>query len=149
MLKAPAKHILIAEDDPIQSDLADFTLVEAGYVVTTAADGVTALDKIAAVRFDLILVDINLPGADGFTIVRTCRAGGPNSATPVVVVTGQSDSNTTLQAYRHGAAAFLAKPIDWVKFPATIASVLKGAEISAEQAEANARAAYWIDRAIP
>ena len=59
------------------------------------------------------IIDINMPGVDGLTVIGETRARGLNTAIPLVVITGQSDNATMLSAYDIGASAFIAKPIDW------------------------------------
>jgi DNA-binding NtrC family response regulator len=78
--------------------------------VTTASDGraaITALER-APSRFTVVLTDINMPGADGFEVLKTARAG--NRSCYVVMITGYATLDTALRAVREGAYDYLAKP---------------------------------------
>ena len=131
--KASAPLVLVAEDDPIYGEMAAYTLGDFGFSVVLVADGAQALQHVAARMFDVIIFDINLPNLDGLSAIRALRSMGPNIATPVVVMTGETESGTALDAYKAGVTSFLRKPIDWVAFPKMIAQLLAGSKALAEE----------------
>ena len=101
---------LVVDDDPdIRDLLADF-LKERGLTVATAADGraaVAGLERSGG-RFGLVLTDINMPGADGFEVLRAARV--VNASAYVVVITGYASIDSAVRAVRLGAYDYLAKP---------------------------------------
>src|SRR5262245_39350698 len=87
----PREKLLVVDDErSIVEIFIDF-FGEQGYEVDTAATGVEALDKIRAQEYDLIVTDINLPGADGLEVVRACKRR--NQETGVLVMTGHATVN--------------------------------------------------------
>ncbi len=143
---ARGKRVFLAEDDPIYTDLVCYTLEAAGYHVIAVADGTAAERALASNVIDIAIIDLNLPGVDGLTLVAKARAGGPNITTPIVIITGQNDNATTLNAFRLGATSFQSKPIDWPQFAKTIEQVLRSALLQAEEAATSTDIQYWLTR---
>lgn len=143
----PARRALVAEDDPILADVVGFILEEAGFAVEAVADGLTAQRRLAESDFDVAVLDVNMPGSSGLDVVSAARAGDRNATIPMVVMTGQSDSATTLKAYKCGATSFVAKPIDWQEFSRTVQLIVRGAEKRAEEAATLKIMSGWLDRA--
>lgn len=80
-------HILIVDDFEDNREMYAYFLSEHGFVVTQAADGQDALDKAARLHPDLILMDLSLPGIDGWEAARRLKAGENTKATPIVILT--------------------------------------------------------------
>jgi CheY-like chemotaxis protein len=86
---------------------------ELGHAPVTAEDGVKAVEAAGRERFDLILMDLHMPGMDGFMAARAIRAGGgPNVATPIVALSADVLPETVAACREAGMAGHLAKPID-------------------------------------
>ncbi|MBI3107424.1 MAG: sigma-54-dependent Fis family transcriptional regulator, partial [Candidatus Rokubacteria bacterium] len=101
-------RVLLVDDEPIfRVTLAD-DLAGEGYEVTPAADGGEGLALIEAQRFDVALLDLKLPGADGLTLLRSFRAANPSGI--AVVMTGYGTIPSAVAAMKAGAADYLAKP---------------------------------------
>jgi DNA-binding response OmpR family regulator len=100
-------RILVVEDDPsIRLGLED-TLRAKGYEVEAVTRGEDALDRVAAARFDLIILDIMLPGIDGFEVCRSIRRA---SDVPIVMVTARADTHDVVAGLEAGADDYLTKP---------------------------------------
>jgi DNA-binding response OmpR family regulator len=114
-------RILLVEDDGDVASLIAFVLEAAGHVVVELSDGREAIDRLGDLAFDLALVDVMLPGADGFEVVRAIRAHDRHRATPVVQLTARAGEDDHIQGYQAGADAYLVKPFE----PAGVAEMLQ------------------------
>ena len=86
----------------------------AGHAITAAENGLLAVEAAATQRFDLIIMDVNMPVMDGLTATRAIRAGqGPNHDTPIVVLSASARSEDHAAGLDAGADAYLNKPIDF------------------------------------
>jgi CheY-like chemotaxis protein len=106
-------RILVVDDDPVLIALAEAWLSKHGNVVGVARDGVEAMDALSTQRFDLILLDLEMPVMDGFDVLSELRADARHLDVPVVVVTSRSDTAAIDEAYRRGATSFVVKPLVW------------------------------------
>lgn len=106
-------YVLAAEDNEINRYVIEKLLAGMGHDVVFAADGAEAIELAGRLRFDAILMDIQMPGLDGVTAARRIRAGdGPNARVPIVALTGNAAPGDR-EAYRSaGMEDFVAKPID-------------------------------------
>ena len=124
-------RILVVDDDPDLLLLLHSSLELDGFECVEVADGASAIEQIAGERFDAVLLDLMMPGVDGWAVLRSAsrRAEAP----PFVVVSAKSGQEDRARAYRLGAAAYLTKPFD----PAELTSTLRSA-IEAKPRRANA-----------
>ncbi|WP_193214911.1 response regulator transcription factor [Luteolibacter marinus] len=100
--------ILLVEDEPQLANQVSRALTKAGHVVTTAADGPAGLDAATAHHFDLLLLDVNLPGFDGFELLdRVRKAGLP---VRVMMLTARSEIGDRVAGLKAGADDYLTKP---------------------------------------
>lgn len=104
-------RLLVVEDDKRMADLLREGLEEEGYVVVTALDGHTGLAMATANEFELILLDIMLPGVDGFTVARRPRSEGIRA--PILMLTARDDAPDIIQGLDLGADDYLTKPISF------------------------------------
>ena len=104
------KKILIIEDELSMRLGLAYTLKAAGYVVTAAERGDEGVDLIGKQRFDVVVTDMRLPGADGLDVLKAVRKAQPN--TGVVVITGYADVQTAVEAMKLGAFDYIAKPFE-------------------------------------
>jgi len=105
-------NILAVDDDALNRDVIERIVARKGYNVTLANDGKDALHKIRRGSFDLILLDIMMPGIDGLDVLREIRHHYSISALPVIMVSALSDSNTVVELLELGANDYVTKPID-------------------------------------
>ena len=99
--------VLVADDDRDLRDLVGFTLTQAGYLVIKAADGIAALRTVADEVPDLVILDINMPGASGFQVCESVRR---NSRVPIMMLTVRGEEEDLVRALELGADDYLTKP---------------------------------------
>ena len=116
--------VLIVEDDPRTSASVALYLRHAGYDVAQAADGPAALEAAAALRPDLVVLDLMLPGLDGFEVCRTLRAA---SRVPVIMLTARSLEGDKLRGLDSGADDYVTKPFSPRELVARVQAVLRRA----------------------
>ena len=105
-----AQTILLVEDDPLSARLADLVLRSEGYEVIIAPNGLQALKIAQDAPPDLILLDLMLPGLDGFEVLNRLRAEPKTANVPVVVISSKSQPTDKQTAVKVGANAYLTKP---------------------------------------
>ena len=113
--------ILIVDDEKPICDLIDLNLSAAGYQCTSVQDGLKALDLIEHEDYDLILLDVMLPGADGYDIMEYIRPLG----IPVIFITAKHEVKNRVKGLRLGAEDYLVKPFDVVELVARVEVVLR------------------------
>ena len=118
-------RILIVEDDPLLLEKLSQILKEQRYEVQTAQEGEAALDKLFDGVYDLVLLDIMLPGVDGITILKEMRNARIN--TPVIMLTARTTLEDKIRGLDHGADDYLAKPFAISELMARIRSLLRRA----------------------
>ena len=119
-------RLLVIEDNrDILANLADYLGLK-GYVVDCAADGLTGLHLAATHHYDLIVLDVMLPGIDGFTLCQRLR-DGERSDVPVIMLTARDALDDRLQGFRTGADDYLTKPFALPELAARIEAILKRA----------------------
>ena len=101
-------HILVVDDETAIRDLISEVLNIAGFKVTTSADGLDALNQIRRSKFDLILLDVNLPKVDGFAILEKVREGAPTQ--PIIMLSARVDKDDVTHGLRLGADDYVRKP---------------------------------------
>jgi len=116
-------RILLVEDEPgLQLTLSD-RLRREGYVVDTAGDGQTGLDRAATGEFDLVLLDVMLPRKNGFDVLRDLRQRGLE--TPVIMLTARGQVVDTVVGLKLGADDYLSKPFEMMELLARIEARLR------------------------
>jgi signal transduction histidine kinase/CheY-like chemotaxis protein len=119
-------RILLAEDNVVNQRIAQRLLERRGHQVTVVGDGVAALEAIARERFDLVLMDVQMPGMDGLTAMRMLRereAAMPGGRTPIVAMTAHVMRGDREQFLLAGADGYVAKPVQVDQLLAEIARV--------------------------
>ena len=101
-------RVLVVDDEASIRDLLAKTLALAEYDVETAADAATALNRVRAAAYDLLITDLRMPGMDGLTLVRQVK--GIKADLPVIIITGFSSETSAIEAVNLGVAGYLRKP---------------------------------------
>jgi DNA-binding response OmpR family regulator len=104
------RKVLVVEDDPDQLEATRMSLKAAGFAIGTAANGIDALKKARRGSPDLILLDVMMPGMDGFTVCETLRENPATASIPVLMLTGLCSHISQLVAFDAGATDYLIKP---------------------------------------
>jgi len=115
-------RLLVVDDDPHILELVILFLTQAGHEVVTAASGHAALEAAAGSRFDLVVLDVLLPGVDGREVCRRLRRQG---TVPVLMLTALGEIHHKLQGFDAGADDYLAKPFEPVELVARVRALLK------------------------
>jgi two-component system chemotaxis response regulator CheY len=105
------KVVLVVDDSTTVRKFVAASLNMKGFRVVTAADGVEALERMPAEKFDLIITDLNMPDMDGFEFIRTLRETPEYCAIPIIVLSSMTDLKKKDYALELGALAFLEKPL--------------------------------------
>jgi two-component system OmpR family response regulator len=130
------RSILIVDDDPRMCRLLARYLGQEGYGIDTASSGKEMWERLAAIKVDLVLLDIRLPDEDGFTLVKELRQR-PNLA--IIMVTGKSDPFDKVLGLELGADDYITKPFDERELLARVRSVLRRASAERPSSEAARR----------
>jgi adenylate cyclase len=120
----PVSRILVVDDTPANVRLLEAVLGPRGYVVLTAGSGPEALAAMTTDHPDLVLLDIVMPGMDGYEVCRRLRATPAGAVLPVVMITA-SGNEQKLRALEAGADDFIAKPFDHAELLARVQSLLR------------------------
>jgi len=123
-MSTPAR-ILVVDDTPANIKLLADLLTVKGYSVVTAASGEEGLKKVAETHPDLVLLDVMMPGMNGYEVCRAIRADPANGILPVVMVTSLDPTQERIKGLEAGADDFLSKPINQPEILARVKSLLR------------------------
>jgi DNA-binding response OmpR family regulator len=123
----PTRRALIVEDEPSIREIVRLHLSLAGFETEEVADGHAALARLRADRFDLVVLDVMLPGVDGVTVCRTLRSGGPNQRAAVLMLTARDTEPEKVIGLESGADDYLTKPFGVREFMARVTAILRRA----------------------
>lgn len=140
-----SRRVLIADDDPFYRELASASLADAGFAVVTAENGREAVELLAGTHIDLAIVDVLMPEMSGVDFLEHVRASGSHRHVPVIVITGQDDTESIQRAYEAGATSFLAKPLNWPLFVQHVHFVMKAAQAESDLRDAIRTAEFLSD----
>src|SRR4051812_11300017 len=132
---APEARLLVVDDEPNIRELLSASLRYAGFEVATAADGQQALALAASFRPDLLVLDVMMPGLDGFGVVRRLRQSGRH--TPVLFLTARDAAEDKVSGLTLGGDDYVTKPFSLDEVLARIRAVLRrsaGAQVAAAEA---------------
>jgi two-component system OmpR family response regulator len=127
-MAAPAntsRRALIVEDESSIREIVRLHLSLAGFETQEAADGHAALDRLRTDRFELVVLDVMLPGVDGVTVCRALRSGGPNQRAGVLMLTARDTELEKVLGLESGADDYLTKPFGVREFMARVMAVLR------------------------
>jgi putative two-component system response regulator len=117
--------ILVVDDQAQNIALLEAFLAPQGYEVLMAGSGEEALEKLSVNPIDLVLLDVIMPGMDGFTLTRRIRQDSANLLLPIVLVTALRDTEDRIKGIEAGCDDFISKPIDKMELLARVRSLLK------------------------
>jgi excisionase family DNA binding protein len=124
--RSTRQRVLVVDDEASIRDLLSKTLALAEYEVDTAPDGTSALDRMRAFTYDLLIADLKMPGMDGLTLIR--QAKRIKADLPVIIITGFSTESSAIEAVNLGVAGYLTKPF---RVPQVLAAASKALGASA------------------
>lgn len=115
-------HILVVDDEEIARTNLEYILRKEGHQVTTAANGLEALEKVKAQEFDVVLTDLKMEKMDGIQLLESVKQIAPH--TEIVMVTGYATVSSAVDALKKGAAHYLSKPIKLDELRATVREII-------------------------
>jgi len=126
MMSGPTREtVLVVEDEPAIRDLLRLHLSLAGFEMHEVGDGRKGLDLARAKRFDVVILDVMLPGLDGVTLCRALRAEGENRHTPILMLTARDSESDKVVGLESGADDYVAKPFGIRELLARVQALLR------------------------
>jgi len=123
--------ILIVDDSPTERLYLTDILVKNGFAVSTAVNGDEAIERIRAERPELILMDVVMPGTNGFQVTRAIARDPELAALPVIICSSKNQETDRIWGLRQGAKDYLVKPVDPERLLASIAALASAGGVSA------------------
>ena len=133
-LSSTGKRIFVAEDDPSILELVILRLEIAGYRTGFARDGASALQQIRYATPAAVILDVNMPKLDGFSVLRAMRAHPPSARTPVLMLTARKSAADIKMARDYGADDYIVKPFDDQRLLARVDRMLRSRSQPASRA---------------
>jgi two-component system cell cycle response regulator len=127
-----ACNILVVDDNAQNRELLVAYLDELGSTITTASDGLEALDKIRAGRFDLILLDIMMPRMSGFEVCRKLKSDPQTRDIPIIMVTALHELGDIERGVEYGTDDFISKPVNRLELLTRVRSLLRVSHLKSE-----------------
>lgn len=119
------QKILIVEDEPDVADLISFNLARAGYKTVIAHDGIAGIELALATNPDIVLLDLMLPGKDGYAVTEDLGRDHRTTATPVIMLTARSDLEDRIHGLEARSPDYLAKPFSLKELLLRVRTVLR------------------------
>jgi DNA-binding response OmpR family regulator len=120
------KRVLVVEDDEAVSHMIAQILRAEGYESTAASEGQSALAMLRSGSFDVVILDVMLPGMDGISILKSIREEPSLNGVPVLMLSAKTDDATTWAGWRAGCDYYMTKPFD----PDELLTILKRLELA-------------------
>jgi phosphate regulon transcriptional regulator PhoB len=121
------KKILVVDDEPDLLELVSYNLKKEGFKVITAPDGEDALEKIRKVTFDLIILDLMLPGIQGVELCRMIRGNPKTESIPIIMLTAKGEVSDRIRGLETGADDYMSKPFSPKELIARVKAILRRA----------------------
>jgi PleD family two-component response regulator len=138
-------RVLVVDDDPILREAAKAYLAARGAEVVTASDGNSALETMHRRAFDVVLVDIEMPGLKGIELVACMRADEKLRHIPAIMLTIRTDDEAIDRAYKAGATSYLTKPVNWRQLAYQVQQVIRASRVQSKARKQEAIAAQKKD----
>jgi len=126
------RTVLVVEDEPHIRDLVGLHLEVEGWTPELVGDGHVALDRLRARPFDLVILDIMLPGLDGLTVLKALRRDSKNTDVPVLLLTARREESDKVLGLESGADDYLAKPFGVAELVARARALMRRPRASAD-----------------
>lgn len=124
--------VLVVDDEPnVLKSLAQYLTIE-DFDVEMASNGIEALEKVESFCPELILLDVMMPGMDGFEVLEKIKEMPDHKNTPIIMLTAKDQSSDVLKGYQSGATSYLVKPFDLDELVETIHQTLESARNESE-----------------
>ncbi len=130
MVQTKQATILVVDDDAFNLKLLKAQLSVEGHAVRTAANGEEALALVSEQLPDLILLDVMMPGIDGFEVIRRLKADAKTRAVPIIMVTALEDDESRTKALEMGADDVFTKPVNRVELQMCVRNLLQAKNIN-------------------
>ncbi|MFA5507209.1 MAG: response regulator [Vulcanimicrobiota bacterium] len=129
---AQSAKVLVVDDEPnVLRSLVQYLTIEE-FTVETASNGQEALEKVDSFNPELILLDVMMPGMDGFEVLDKVKEKPGHSDTPVIMLTAKDQSSDVLKGYQSGATSYLVKPFNLDELVETINQTLERSKSKSE-----------------
>jgi DNA-binding response OmpR family regulator len=130
-------RILVVDDDPILREFASVYLSTPSTTIDTACDGAEARIRLRQAAYDMLLLDIEMPHLDGFTLLEEIRLDEKMRHLPVVMLTGRDDIASIDRAYQVGADSFATKPVNWRQLSYQIRYVIRTSQAQSPKSDSS------------
>jgi CheY-like chemotaxis protein len=136
-MELPMSQVLLVDDDPRLPELLSDLLQESNIRLRSAANADQASRALQDSHFDLVLLDLGLPGVDGFEVLRRLKATPETQALPVIVLTAWNGTDDKLRGFELGATDYLTKPFEVAELRARVCAALRAKRLQDELTRAN------------
>ena len=123
-------RILVVDDEKLLVKGIKFNIENEGYQVDTAYDGLTALDMAAAAEYDLVILDLMMPGMNGLDVCMSIRS---RSTVPVIMLTAKGEDTDKLLGFEYGADDYITKPFNILELKARVRALLRRSSMAPQQ----------------
>jgi DNA-binding response OmpR family regulator len=135
----PRKSALVVEDDAAIRELLRLHLELAGFELTEVGDGSRALELVRSTKFDLVVLDVMLPGVDGITLCSAARLEAINRETPILILTARDSESDKVVGLESGADDYVTKPFGVREFVARVGAIMRRSVRSEERTDITTR----------
>src|ERR1700756_4158629 len=136
-MNLPASNVLLVEDDPKMHEVLSALLHEDNITLTNAADTEQALAMVREKPYDLMLLDLGLPGLNGFEVLRRLKENPLARPVPVIVLTAWNSTTDKLRGFELGAVDYLTKPFEAAELRARVCAALRTKHLQDELTQTN------------
>jgi CheY-like chemotaxis protein/nitrogen-specific signal transduction histidine kinase len=136
-MNTPATQVLLVEDDPRMPEVLAALLHDDHIIVSSAQDATEALAALRKKAFDLVLLDLGLPGMNGFDLLRQIKESPEFQSIPVIVLTAWNSTNDKLRGFELGATDYLTKPFESTELRARLRAALRAKHLQDELTQTN------------
>ena len=127
--------VLVADDSPVYVKVVEIMLEKGGYGIVTTMDGMSCIKTAKRLKPHLILLDVIMPGMNGFEVCRILKQDVDTKDIPVIFVTANTDDDTLKNAYMAGGMDYVRKPLNRIELLARIKSVLDQKELAEKRSQ--------------